>query len=99
MHVIINPNCLLSENLLQSQPKNRKAFRVSTLKYYSYISTVVYKQQYANYTTTTLIIIIKKKTPDTVSIYFYDNNYYNLLIINYTHVLQYLKSRTTRRAE
>ena len=51
IHVIINPtcNCLLSENLLPCQPKNRKLFRVSTLKYYSYITTVVYKQQYANY--------------------------------------------------
>ena len=43
------PNCLLSENLLQRQHKNSKPFRVSTLKYYSYITTVVYKQQYANY--------------------------------------------------
>ena len=40
MHVIINPNCLFSENCLQCQPKNRKALRVSTLNtYYSYITS------------------------------------------------------------
>ena len=41
IHVIINPNCLLSENLLQRQPKNRKTFRVKYIKVLTVILLVV----------------------------------------------------------